>query len=306
MNKNHIDIIIKNKNKKQIKAIIENNYKTSEYNLTEEDLFKLLLSTNDSEYIKSIIEDENKRINIGLDINVLIYEEVDAQIIEDKLSMLIELIKATNDPEYIKSIIEDEGKQWDLGLFMCEEKKYTSNIIELIKATNDPEYIKSIIEDDDFRNYLGINNLEDITYLLIATNDYKYIKTVLKSILEQTNNEEYLNYYLKSFERNKKNIKNNSKLYLPKNMSFGIEIESEGQLSFIIQKVNNSFAPGWKCKTDKSLSEGVEIVSPKFIGSTEKNTKSIKSVCRRLERLRTNMLRTLWGTYSYWSRLSKH
>ena len=71
-------------------------------------------------------------------------------------------------------------------------------------------------------------------------------------------------------------------------MTVGIEIESEGKNSSVIEGSNIEKKSGWESKGDGSLEDGVEVVSPILSGDNENRTQEVKKICRRLNRLRTN------------------
>ena len=226
------------------------------YSKIKEEIYKegcifLLCFSSKVEDIKGIIEDKEKREELGLD-----------------GFYLIDLIKATNDPEYIKGIINDSETREKLGLDGLDG----FYLIDLIRATNDPEYIKGIINDSKRREELGLDEINLID-LIKATNDPKYI-----------------NDFLKSIETNQNTENSNQIVNLPSNMTIGMEIESEGKNSELISATKSKFATGWNCKGDGSLDKGVEVVSPILYGDTEQTSDDIKYVCRRLNALRSNCI----------------
>ena len=82
----------------------------------------------------------------------------------------------------------------------------------------------------------------------------------------------------------------NQIIYLPKDMTIGVEIESEGIDFATINKANFIFEDGWKSKVDGTLQQGVEIVSPILTGNPEQSSKSIKRVCGILNAMRTECI----------------
>ena len=167
--------------------------------------------------IKEIIESKSQREKLKLTRN-----------------QIVDLLIETGDTEYIKSVIEDEKMREKLGLEFL-------NPLRLIMATGDSEYIKSFIENKAKRDEYGINS-----YLLLRlmkfTGDFDYIKSciskrnqlnlelidILKLLprekITELLNEEGINYEYKR------------KIKLPEDMTFGIEIESEGACFEIIDK----------------------------------------------------------------------
>ena len=165
------------------------------------------------------------------------------------------------------------------------QNSYTDVIFDLIIATNDSDYIKSIIDSKEKRKKLNLND-EDIVHLIVATDDPDY----MKKYLDEIGNEDIT-------------IEYNEKVVLPEDMTIGIEIESEGENSVILRNLSGFIEKGWEHKNDGSLSNGIEIVSPILTGDNEKTSNSIKNVCTYLNKLRTDCIRKMWGTYSYRCRL---
>jgi len=66
---------------------------------------------------------------------------------------------------------------------------------------------------------------------------------------------------------------------LPKGMTIGVEIESEGEFSKAIQGIN---LEGWKGKADYTLVHGVEVTSPVLNGS-ERDSQNIYLICNLLK-----------------------
>ncbi len=84
------------------------------------------------------------------------------------------------------------------------------------------------------------------------------------------------------------NSSTKSKLILPPEMTFGIEIECEGKNSAGLQTMRE-LLPGWKIQREFSLNEGTEITSP-ILTHKKGTTDDIALVC--------NMLKTLGQTTS--------
>lgn len=213
-------LVIATEDCEYIKKIIENKYEMfwSLY------LVQMISATKDNHYIKSFIEDEERIEKFGFD-------EFD----------LIELIIATKDEEYIKSFIENEEKRelYDFdGAFITElliatdpkyieeilnsEKKideYGLNIFErfkLLKATKDYTYIREIIEDDEKREELGLDS-KKVLELVKATGNGEYILDILEGrdkVVAQLLNKQCLENLLFTTQ-GKAYVKANVKKYMP-------------------------------------------------------------------------------------------
>lgn len=252
-----------------------------------------LYSTH-KENIRNCIEDKEKRKGLGL-VN----------------SRILELILVIGDIDYIKSIIENKDKIENLNL-----SKW--GIKELIKATKDNNYIKNIIGNKEKREELGLTSI-NIFKMIKCIEDAKYLESILKdkekiheldlttseliTLIESIGKKEHFSILAKTLEQGKMEFDYRQKIKLPANMTIGIEIESEGENSFFINHLSNIIADGWICKSDETLKDGAEVVSPILTGDTEKTTHQIKYVCQRLNRLRTNCNQKMWRTYSCWCRL---
>ena len=71
-------------------------------------------------------------------------------------------------------------------------------------------------------------------------------------------------------------------LTIPKDMNFGIEIESDGPSNLKLLRKNEFKDIRWKTITDNGLSE---VISPILHGGTKQNTNQIYAVCRKLQEL---------------------
>ena len=72
---------------------------------------------------------------------------------------------------------------------------------------------------------------------------------------------------------------------LPKTMTIGAEIESEGIYSNLIRKIIKNLKSDWKEEIDTSLNSGVEVKSPIIHGNDEKRVYEMNEICLLLNRL---------------------
>lgn len=223
-----------------IRGIIEDEEKIEKFGFDMYDLIQLIKATKDEEYIKSFIEDRQKRELYDLD-----------------EAALTELIIATN-PTYIKEILDDEDKidEYNLNIFY---------IYELTKATKNYKYIRSIIEDDEKREEFDLI-ANDLIELVLATENKQYILDILEGrekvvsnlldkkymahLLFLTQKKEYIQENVKKFLSSWDNVPKNKdlKINLPKKMTVGVEIETQGIHSNAIKKLTNIIGNGWVCK----------------------------------------------------------
>lgn len=183
--------------------------------IRESEMIRKIIATNDIEFIKSFIENDDIRIEANI-----------------QPRRLVHLILATKDMEYVKTLIEDSQKMKKLGIdvmALIEEtdvdykkelalnaekrEKLGINIpnVRIIASTDDPKFIKGFIEDEQKRKNEKLGSLE-IRYLLESTNDIEYIRNIVEDeekIKELLLNEEDVMTLKKEFyleEKPKKEI----------------------------------------------------------------------------------------------------
>lgn len=314
------DLIEATNDPKYIESIIEDEQKREELQLSYEEIFGLIEATNDKEYIKEYIENGEKRRKLNLEFDslkaiFLIKSLEDAEYIKDFInskekrdkaeidllsSDVAELIISTHDTGFIKSCIEDKSKREELKL-----DEDFSNYLWLIEKTHDSEYIQSYIEDERKREDLGIKlDKENLKRLIKATDDAQYIKKFIQ------NDEKRQKFRLKiddiitciedfstkncndavkellKFQRKEKHDYKR-KLKIPQNMTFGIEIESEGRHFNLIHRLTQIIDKSWRFAEDSSLTnQGIEVISPVFSGNNDNVEKNIDDICEILKVLK--------------------
>ena len=77
----------------------------------------------------------------------------------------------------------------------------------------------------------------------------------------------------------------NSFIKLPKTMTIGAEIESEGIHSNLIRKIIKNLKSDWEEEIDTSLNSGVEVKSPIIHGNDEQRVYEMNEICLLLNRL---------------------
>ncbi len=274
---------------KYIISIIEDKDKIKQFKFGNSKLTQLIIATKNKKYIKKIIEDSEKR-----------------KLYKLKSSNLTDLISETS-PKYIEEILNNAEKidEYNLDIY---------DIFELIKATKDYEYIKSIIGVDEKREELDLI-ANDLIELVLATENKQYILDILEErekvvsnlldkkymahLLFLTQKKEYIQENVKKFLPNWDSVPQNKdvKINLPKKMTVGVEIETQGVHSNAIKKLTNIIGKGWVCKSDASLGEedeeegGVEVTSPIMTGDFDKATDELEMVCNRLDMLRSTFIK---------------
>ena len=221
-----------------------------------------IIATEDTEYIKSCIMNREKYISAlhpEYDIYRLMEatgekpQEIIKQLLDEREkhdltnSIIVSLMEMTKDADFIKSMI---GKR--------KEYEFSSNeLICLIRGTEDIEFIKQCIEQPQV---YGLK--EEVKELVKEVKSIPFI----------------VDYVRRNFNLNQDEMK---KIKLPSGMTIGIEIESEGEFSpKLLQE--EEVIKGWQAKKDKSLDNGVEIVSP-ILKSENSNERPIYEICSILK-----------------------
>lgn len=148
---------------KGLKELIEDEGKREKFTVRE--IKKLIVATGDVEYIKEILESQEKRKQLG------IYQEYSGKVWEDNLRGLI---LATKDKDYIKKILEDKDLRKEYGLVGV-------HIEDMIVALNDSQYIMDILEDSGLRQKIGLISYS-VARLLKETHNPDYIKKTIEKM----------------------------------------------------------------------------------------------------------------------------
>ena len=266
--------LLQNTSKKEyIKDYLETEREESE-ELASFDALDLMKAVDDPKYIKINIDKYLKKFKMdGLEISTM--------------------IGLAKDPELISSIVADNRKQRHYKL----DKLLVYNLI--IQSKNS-ELIKSVLKDRKTVRKLQLDKVQ-IKDLLSVIDDEKTVVDLIENLDEfgldkadilhlvaTKTSHEYQDKFLKTRESQTKENDKLRKIDLPEDMTVGIEIESEGEVSEIIMNSNIEKESGWESKGDGSLHDGVEVVSPVLSGNNENRTQEVKKICKRLNRLRTN------------------
>ena len=220
---------------------------------------KYIAATKDPEYIKKCIKNKEQYITVSRTYDHAIYE----------------LVKAIggNEQETIMELLEQKD----------EYNLTYDEIISVISLTKDDNFIKSIIEKREEYEL----SLDNVFFLISSTGDTKFIEECIiqpeiygfgkkeaKELLFYTNDIPFIINYVKESPSTDSEMK---KIKLPKGMTIGIEIESEGNASVALLQ-ESELLDDWKTKKDKSLEEGVEVVSP-VLKSEDSREQEIYDIC---------------------------
>lgn len=260
---------------------------------------RIVDSTGDTEYIKEYIE-KNKLDSRSF--WILIADTKDTKYIIDKIENLGEELLNGEIVRILKRLNDEETTKYYLNGSRLEIK----DKINLMAILKDTEYIKQFIisniekmDKDDLIHVIPLVKDFDFIYRIIneeglALSDNEKIKiimqtkdkTLMQRYMQENPNlsddvkkvfEFVINPNFLSIERTEY-----KKIDLPKGMTIGIEIESEGKYSAEIPKI--MLNGQWKSKTDNSLENGVEIVSTILDGS-EQDSKEIYQICEFLNKI---------------------
>ena len=172
------------------------------------------------------------------------------------------LIKSVNDPEFTKECIKNYKKY----------KLNDDNVADLIRTLNDLEYIKGFVKEQIQNKNINGKNIHYIIQLALFTKDMELIENLRKNCDAKIVEE--LDRYLKI-----------QPTTLPKEMTIGVEIESEGPCNWEnIRETIDEAELDWMAKDDGSLQNGTEVVSTILTESTA--SMEIFKICQELRRLR--------------------
>lgn len=238
-----LKLVAELKDKEMIKRLL----KDKTFNIIEVEVIKIL---GDLDYAKQCLRDKDVGLRPYQKVAVIKYindveftkECIKAKDLDIDLFGKVELIKAIGDKNYTKQCAMDN----EIGLD-------SENKVELLKSIKDPEEIEECIRDEG----LGLTTKEKLL-LAFEIEDKELVEEIIGQRTKATR-----------------------KIKLPEEMTFGIEIETEG-----ISLVKNLFND-WKAIYDNSLKDGTEFVSPP-LKATEANTEEIYFMCDVIRCLEAN------------------
>ena len=241
---------------KYIKQCIKNRNK---FNFNSRGITRLICYTNDKRYMKNCVRNRKKYGIETSDLCDLIIQTDDIEFVKDCVekryeldidqNYLFDLISYCN-IEYVKECID---RRKELGITK-------ENVFRLIKCTRDLKYIRECIRR---REEYEIDIKEELKLLLLM-GDMRYMNSRVEEILK---------------EMQKQNTQDKRRVKLPKDMTIGIEIEAEGELSNLLYGYLGKFPAGWDRKPDSSLANGIEISSPIIKGNNKRTPYNIRKMC---------------------------
>ena len=242
------------------------------YGLDSKAAIDLIKSVNDPEFTKECIKNYKKYKLDGDNVADLIKSVNDPEFTKECIKnrkkyglsseAAIDLIKSVNDPEFTKECIKNYKKY----------KLNDDNVADLIRTLNDLEYIKGFVKEQIQNKNINGKNIHYIIQLALFTKDMELIENLRKNCDAKIVEE--LDRYLKI-----------QPTTLPKEMTIGVEIESEGPCNWEnIRETIDEAELDWVAKDDGSLQNGTEVVSTILTESTA--SMEIFKICQELRRLR--------------------
>ena len=262
-NSYHICDLIKSVKDPEFTKECIKNYK--KYELNGDNVAYLISSVKDPEFTKECIKNYKKYMLYSHNVADLIKSVKDPEFTKECIKnykkyelngyKVADLIKSVNDPEFTKECIKNY-KKYKLNGY---------NVADLIRTLNDLEYIKGFVKEQiQNKNINGKN----IIQLALFTKDMELIENLRKNCDAKIVEE--LDRYLKI-----------QPTTLPKEMTIGVEIESEGSCDREdIREAIDEAGLDWRAKDDGSLQNGTEVVSTILTESTASH--EIYIVCNAL------------------------
>ena len=305
-NEEYKDNIIRNKGKYALSAsdilVIANSMNILSINRILCNRGNYLLKSNDlANIVKGVSNDDFKK---GIIANSSFYD-FDSK----DIANILATIKDDNyKKEYISKTKKDDIDSFSMGIVILSIKdddyKYNiinnykeynllvDDVIHIIGSFSDDKYIYEIIKN--YKKYdFDLDCLSDIVCLVrnnsykidvIGLNTFGFNSIQLTNIVNSISNSDIKSKLMDIlYERGDfKHIVAERELVLPQDMTFGIEIECEGNNSSIVRR--DLFSNGWNTTKDYSLHDnGVEVVSPILKAGDEKEINKVCSILSSLD-----------------------
>ena len=259
---------------------------------------ELLQQLNDDDVKANIIvtiSDIDKRINLAKNLKDNVKIRVIDSLNEDKEKLRI--IESISDESLMEALIcrlrEDDSK--------LDALKYLNDDFSKARVLGTVRDDQKIIDGlaylkDDYAKIIAMMKT-DIEELIIDSLDKlkdDFSKLLVKRLIYGTNESISLTDrdVIKKYCLNKD--VNYAQIGLDRNITIGVEIESEGEMSKYILKLEElATVPhenenrSWKAKKDDSLNKGVEVVSP-ILTDTKEDVEDIYMICSFLKKCRQN------------------
>lgn len=175
--------------------------------------------------------------------------------------------------------------------------KTLDNILDYILEKKDINVIKEILENKKQKMTITNDRIDILNFVNKSINSRKKYeeKKMIRDLILLTGDIDYIkqceheldDWQLDSFDKERiSQYTTRNQVDLPEGMTFGIEIETEGERSIKLQRWKKAFKDLWNDDFDTSLDNGIEVSSPKFKTGEKENpesSKEIKSMCAIIE-----------------------
>lgn len=176
--------------------------------------------------------------------------------------------------------------------------KTLDNILDYVIEKRDINIIKEILENKKQKMMITDDKMEILKFVnkSISSRKKNEEKKMIRDLILLTGDIDYIkqceisgldDWQLDWFDKERiRNYTSQNQVQMPEGMTFGIEIETEGERSIKLQKWKKAFKNSWNDDFDTSLDKGIEVSSPKFKTGEKENQKSskeIKSMCAIIE-----------------------
>ena len=256
-----------------MKKILDN---WKEYELSYSHVYYLISSIGDDAYKKRFIDETDfNEFSFGLGKKLMIHA------INSMTDNLYKKYFITNREKYgleltdliqVLNSIHDNGYKKNIVQKIRETGHDMDTLAEVISTIHDDNYKKEIFNNPNEYNF----SLADSITMVMSIDNLIYKSKLLNILVGK------IRCLIKE-----NNIEFQKEITLPKNMTFGIEIESEGPNHTFIERYG--VMDNFKAKSDGSLSSrGVEVISP-ILMPGEKSKRDIYTKCFLLNLLKQSI-----------------
>lgn len=233
---------------------------------------RIITSIDDNKYKKERLKDPS----LGLDLDSKV--EIIMSIDDDKYKK--ECLKDASlglDLDSKVQIIVSMGMEFKKACLKDESLGLDSKAKATIVLATDEKFVKKYVRENEAEL-----EPEDMAVLIGFIGDKKLARKYIHDVGIQQKAEVIFGAGEKRSTDNTTHTYKGIDFNLPPNMTIGIEIESEGNLSNIIEALFDF--EKWKAKGDGSLENGVEVISP-ILHPTEKDANELYKVTQALNAL---------------------
>ncbi len=237
--------------------------------------------------IISEIEDEEQKVRA---LKLPLMDDLKIKIIR-KLSDRIKL--------YLLPYILSPKKQSELIGFI-QDDKIKIQMLAYLGSENLQTKVLMSVKDDDVKIHqlesMEFSQLKNQILLISSIKDERKRSEQMDKYVSDDRGKNIINMTIKDRELLKQIFLPRNRKYkrigLDPNMTIGIEVETEGEYSFIVEEIQSVLdrenGRKWKTKDDFSLNSGVEIVSP-ILTDNEEDVEDVYMVCEMMKKTGQNI-----------------